>query len=320
MEIARLHAQISAVCLAIACLAFLAPVAARAQDDEPGPPDGAARAARARSLPRIQPSDKKFDPHDLSGIWTRSSSPKGFTGGGTCADCGDRGYGKNVPPLTPEGKKMFDANKPSYGRTLGTADAAAHPEEDIGRRRAVSPANGTDPYQYCNPMGITRALIFPHPIEVFVLPDRIIQHFSWGEGIRTIWTDGRKLIEDPDQPRWWGYSAGHWEGDTFVVESNGHDERTWIDHFGYPHSDQMHLQERYKRTNYNILELNWTITDPKVYTKPWVGDTKRFHLIQSKDITTVDGWTGMMEDPCAPADEVDQFDRRIRDLTGTKPN
>src|ERR1700746_2568113 len=120
MNIARLHAQIYAVCLVIACLAFLAPVATWGQDDEPGPPDAAARAARARSLPRIQPSDKKFDPHDLSGIWTRSSSPKGFTGGGTCADCGDRGYGKNVPPLTPEGKKIFDPNKPSYGRTLGT--------------------------------------------------------------------------------------------------------------------------------------------------------------------------------------------------------
>ena len=49
MNIARLHAQISAVCLVIACLAFLAPVAARAQDDEPGPPDGAARAARAEA-------------------------------------------------------------------------------------------------------------------------------------------------------------------------------------------------------------------------------------------------------------------------------
>ena len=95
-------------------------------------------------------------------------------------------------------------------------------------------------------MGVTRALIFPHPIEFIVLPDRVIQHFSWGDGIRPIWTDGRKLPEDPDQPRWWGYSVGHWEGDTFVVDSTGQDERTWIDHFGYPHSEQMHLEERYQ--------------------------------------------------------------------------
>ena len=59
-----------------------------------------------------------------------------------------------------------------------------------------------------------------------------------------------------------------------------------------------------------------TITDPKVYTKPWLSQTKRFHLLQQADIKTADGWIGMMEDACAPADEVDQFDKRIRDQTG----
>ena len=81
----------------------------------------------ARTLARTQPSDKPFDPHDLAGIWTRNSSPGGYGGGGTCPDCGDRGFGNDVPPFTPFGQKMFDANKPSYGRTLGSADAAAHP-------------------------------------------------------------------------------------------------------------------------------------------------------------------------------------------------
>ena len=106
-------------------------------------------------MPRYSPSDKKFDPHDLAGVWTRNSSRLGFGGGGTCPDCGDRGFSNDVPPFTPLGQKMFDANKPSYGRNLGTPDAVAHPEEHIGRRRAVPPSNGTDPYQYCNPMGVT---------------------------------------------------------------------------------------------------------------------------------------------------------------------
>ena len=268
---------------------------------------------------RTLPSDKAFNPHDLAGIWTRNASPGGYGGGGTCPGCGDRGYGFEVPPFTPLGQKMFELNKPSYGRSLGTADATAHPEEHVGRRRAVSPANGNDPYQYCNPMGVPRALVYPDPVEFIVLPDRIYQHFMWGYGIRPIWIDGRKLPDDPDQPRWWGYSVGRWEGDTFVVDSNGHDERTWVDHFGYPHSDQMHLQERYKRTNYNTLELTWTITDPKAYTKPWIGQNKRFHLLQKADIKTIDGWAGMMEDACAPADEVDQFDKRIRDQLGPNP-
>jgi hypothetical protein len=267
-------------------------------------------------LARIAPSDKAFDPHDLAGIWTRNGTPGGYGGGGTCADCGDRGFSNDVPPFTPLGQKLFDANKPSYGRLLGSADAAAHPDEAIGRRRAVPPANGTDPYQYCNPEGVTRALIYPDPVEFIQLPDRIYQHFEWGYGIRTIWLDGRKLTDDPDFLRWWGFSTAHWEGKVLVVESNGFDPRTWVDHFGYPHTDQMHLQERYQRTNYNTVELTMTITDPQVYTKPWVSQTKRFHLLTKDGIKTVDGWTGLLEDVCAPADEVDQFDKRVRDPAG----
>src|ERR1700674_4117272 len=137
--------------------------------------------------------NKPYEKHDLSGIWSRNGSPGGYGGGGTCRDCGDRGFGTNVPSLTPLGQKMFDANKPSYGRLLGSADAAAHPEEPIGRRRAVPPANDSDPYQHCNPMGPSRALIYPDPMEMMVLPDRTVQHFQWGYGTRMIWTDGRKV-------------------------------------------------------------------------------------------------------------------------------
>src|SRR5262245_21524178 len=70
--------------------------------------------------------NKSFDKHDLAGIWTRNGTPGGYGGGGTCRDCGDRGFGNDVPPFTPMGQKLFDANKPSYGRNLGSADANAH--------------------------------------------------------------------------------------------------------------------------------------------------------------------------------------------------
>ncbi len=219
-------------------------------------------------------------------------------------------------PLTALGQKMFDANKPSYGRLLGSADAAAHPEEPIGRRRAVPPANDSDPYQHCNPMGPSRALIYPDPVEMIALPDRIVQQFEWGYGMRTIWTDGRKPLMDPDEPRWWGYSAGRWDGDTFVVTTTGVDERTWVDHYGYPHSVDMILEERYRRTAYDVVELSMTITDPKVYTRPWVSETKKFRMLAKDAIKTVDGWTGLMEDLCSPADEVELFDKRVRDPAG----
>jgi hypothetical protein len=150
-----------------------------------------------------------------------------------------------------------------------------------------------------------------------VLPDRIYQHFEWGYGLRTIWTDGRTLPkpDDIDLARWWGYAAGRWQGNTFVVDSTGYDERTWIDYFGYPHSDQMVLHEEYTRTNFDTLELKMTITDPKYYAKPWVGETKRMHLLP-KDFIKSSGWPSLLEDLCAPANE-NEFNRVIRDPAGT---
>src|SRR5579864_1920221 len=93
------------------------------------------------------------DPHDLTGIW-------------------NLGFGQDLslttepPPMTPEGQKKFDANKPSYGRELGSADAAAHPDEHIGRRRAVPPGVGNDPIGECNPLGWPRLFFFGRPVEV----------------------------------------------------------------------------------------------------------------------------------------------------------
>ena len=121
---------------------------------------------------------------------------------------------------------------------------------------------------------------------------------------------------DPDLPRWWGYSTGHWDGDTFVVTTTGVDERTWVDHYGYPHSADMVLEERYKRTAYDVLELTMTINDPKIYTAPWTSELKKFRKLDKDAIKTVDGWAGLLEDVCAPADEVDLFNKRVRDPAG----
>ena len=221
------------------------------------------------------------------------------------------------PEFTPEGQRAFDKNIPSYGRAKDSADAAAHPEEHIGRRRAQPPALGNDPYGQCNPQGMPRAILYPDPVEFIVLPDRMYQHFQWRYELRTIWMDGRTLPkpDDIDLPRWEGYAVGNWEGNTLVVRSTGYDTRTWIDYFGYPHSDQMMLEERYTRTNYDTIELKMVVTDPVYYKKPWTGETKRMHLIP-KDFIKSSGWAGLLEDLCAPADEF-EFNRQIRDPAGT---
>jgi len=85
---------------------------------------------------------------------------------------------------------------------------------------------------------------------------------------RQIFLDGRALEAAPN-PTWMGYSVGRWDGDTLVVTSNGFREGTWLDRNGSPMSDAAKLTERYRRTNYGRLEVDVTLDDPKVYTRPW---------------------------------------------------
>ena len=90
--------------------------------------------------------------------------------------------------------------------------------------------------------------------------------FEYSHTFREIWMDGRALPKDPD-PSYFGNSVGRWEGDTLVVETVGFNDQTVIN--GMPHSDAVHLVERYTRPNLDTLELNMTATDSKAYTKPW---------------------------------------------------
>jgi hypothetical protein len=233
-------------------------------------------------------SNLPFDPHDLSGVWSKTGGDRGMS----------RRPGMDVPPMTPEGQKLFDASGPGYGP------------------RAVPPAKGNDIVGECNPQGIPRLLFFPRPVEFIQLPNRLIQFFEWHRVLREIWTDGRQVPTDPDTLRWYGYSVGKWEGNDFVVDSFGFDARTWLDQYGYPHSDQMKLQERYRRIDHDTMEMTVTVVDPKMYTKPWVSEKKTWSLLSKPEEYSLDGWNALPEEVCAPIDEVDNFDRRVRDPAG----
>jgi len=93
---------------------------------------------------------------------------------------------------------------------------------------------------------------------------------QWHHDYRMVWADGRKLPNmDEVEPKWNGYSVGHWEGDTFVVNSVGFNDRTWLDTAGHPHSDALHVTERYTLSDANHIAYEVTVDDPKMYTKPW---------------------------------------------------
>jgi hypothetical protein len=94
---------------------------------------------------------------------------------------------------------------------------------------------------------------------------------------RQIFLDGRPLPKDPN-PSFKGYSVGHWEGDTLVVESTGFNGRNWLDVMGHPHSEELLLTERFRRTSFGRLEIEQTVTDPKAFAKPFTVRIDGYYL------------------------------------------
>ncbi len=86
---------------------------------------------------------------------------------------------------------------------------------------------------------------------------------------RQVFLDGRPLPKDPN-PTWMGYSVGHWDGDTLVVESAGYNDRTWLDEDGHPHSEDLRITERFRRPDFGHLEIEKTLEDPKSLAQKWV--------------------------------------------------
>jgi hypothetical protein len=181
------------------------------------------------------------------------------------------------------------------------------------QREAPPPIKGNDPIMRCDPWGFPRILWdFAAPMEMAHLPNRIVQFFEFTHVWRDIWMDGRQLPKDPD-PRWMGYSVGRWEGDTLVIETNGIDERTWLDELGHRHSGKGRFVERYRRVDARNMQYDATLTDPDYYTQPWVGTTRTFRLLPMQ------GWpqAELREEFCAPSVEAD-FNETIRDPAGGK--
>ena len=124
------------------------------------------------------------------------------------------------------------------------------------------------PGAHCLPRGITNAgALFPYRLVqtptllVMLFEDDIPSH-------RQVFLDGRGHPKDPN-PSWMGHSIGHWEGDTLVIDTVGFDARSWLDAQGHPHTEMMHVIERFRRPDLGHLEIEFTIDDPGTYAKPW---------------------------------------------------
>ena len=121
----------------------------------------------------------------------------------------------------------------------------------------------------CAPPGTPRVYFHPYPFEFVHTPKYTLMLYEYDHTNRRIYTDGRAVPTDPDLT-WMGTSVGHWENDTtFVVETVGVNERTWLDRLGHPHSDQLHVTERFRRVDADHLQIDFRIDDPKALVKPW---------------------------------------------------
>lgn len=177
-------------------------------------------------------------------------------------------------PRTAEGKPDFSGLWHMAQAARGELDKAVHGIQAQGWAEEVSKKRKDELGRenmtvLCLPLG-------PRPDFV---PDRIVQSPGMlvmlfdDLSYRQVFLDGRPLPKDPN-PTWMGYSVGRWDGDTLVIESAGYNDRTWVDSDGHPHSEALHVTERWRRPDFGHLEMERTLEDPKALAGRWVVPVK----------------------------------------------
>ena len=196
---------------------------------------------------------------DLSGVWVTDGSPPAeidrlFPGISDLAVPGDdpRGFPKyflNVfsdyknedVPMKPEMLPIFLARAKSQGKD--------------------------NPTSHCLPAGIPMGDLLPGPRRFIQLPNLLVILYEGVNPQRMIYLDGRKHVLE--HPAWVGYSVGRWEGDALVVDTRGFNDRTWLDAFGHPHTEALHIVERFTRRDFGHIDVQMTFDDPGAYSKPF---------------------------------------------------
>ena len=128
----------------------------------------------------------------------------------------------------------------------------------------------------------TAMMVPNYPWKVVQTPNLMVILFENFTQWRQIFTDGRDFPAER-APTWFGYSLGKWDGDTFVVDVTGFNDKGWLDDGGHPRSEAMHVTERWRRRDFGHLDIEFTFDDPKMYTKPWTV-TIPFVLLPDTDI------------------------------------
>jgi hypothetical protein len=167
---------------------------------------------------------------DLSGVW----SP-------------DRAYIYNIETALKKGEKL--------------------PLQPWAEKLAAERMSKDDPEANCLPTGVPR--MAPYPWRIVQTPTHLFFLFEGNiHTFRQIFTDGRKHPADLDST-WYGDSIGSWEGETMVVDSIGFNDKFWFDFAGHPHTEKLHVTERYTRPDADHLDYETVVDDPGAYTRPF---------------------------------------------------
>jgi hypothetical protein len=182
---------------------------------------------------------------DLTGVWMRYVPPGEFNSNNT--------YTEKPPRLTPWGEQRFASNRDSNAGGFSLAET-------------------NDPVlTRCYPPGVPRIYFHPYPFEFVHTRKDTIMLYEYDHMVRRIYTDGR-AHPDPELqvPLWLGHSIGHWANDTsFVVDTVGFNDRTWLDRSGIPHSEALHLTEVFRRVDSKHMELDITMEDTVALAESW---------------------------------------------------
>ena len=183
-------------------------------------------------------------------------------------------------PKTPDGKPDLSGvwdTSPGYtgnlARDLKQGEVSFQPWAATLYKHRVDTQGKDDPQARCVLSGVPRENVVPYPFKILNSPGEIVILYEALHSYRQIFMDGRALPKDPN-PSWMGYSIGHWDGDTLVVESSGFVGNNWLDNSGHPGTEALRLTERFHRRDYGHIDLHVTIDDPKAYTKPWSVDLR----------------------------------------------
>jgi hypothetical protein len=162
---------------------------------------------------------------------------------------------------------------------LGLDNVPMTPEaRRIQAARATGLLGYEEPDAHCLPQGVPKINMAPVPFKIVQTDTLVVLVYEAFNLWRQVFLDGREFADDLN-PSWLGYSKGRWEGDELVVETRGLNGKQWLDHGGLPASDQLTVEERFRRPSYGRLEIALTITDPAYYTRPWTVTTNARRIL-----------------------------------------